>query len=112
MYTKVGYGDIMKYLIIKDRKYELLKNYKDAFSIEAITEKLTEYFYMYDYIVGDFSYGKLRLKGFCKKENQNFRASNDYDTLNSYIKNYCAYDCKYFVLENLEITESMNMDEI
>lgn len=102
----------MKYLIIKDRKYELVKDYKNAFSMDLVTAKLTEYFYMYDYIVGDFSYGKLRLKGFCKKKNPNFRASNDYGTLDYYIKNYCAYDCKYFVLENLEVMAPMDMDAI
>lgn len=101
----------MKYLIINDRKYNLIKDYKNGFSLDAVSEKITEYFYMYDYIVGDWSYGKLRLKGFCQKENKNYRKTNDYDGVEDYIKNYCAFDCKYFILENLEVTEPMNMED-
>lgn len=93
----------MKYVIINDRRYALIENYKEAFNIEEVTEKLTEYFHIYDYIVGDISYGKVRLKGFCKKENKYYNSINDYQNKEEYIKKECAFDCKYFVLENLEI---------
>lgn len=102
----------MKYLIINDRKYDLIKDYKNGFSLDAVTEKITEYFYMYDYIVGDWSYGKLRLKGFCKKDNKSFRKTNDYNQVDDYIQNYCAFDCRHFILENLDVAEPMDMDEI
>ena len=49
--------------------YKLVTDYKDAFDNEQVLAKATDYFNEYDYIVGDWSYGSLRLKGFCKKEN-------------------------------------------
>ena len=101
----------MKYLIINDHKYELIKDYKNAFSMEAVSSKITDYFYMYNYIVGDYSYGSLRLKGFCNRDNENFRDSNDYSKLDQYIKNYCAYDCKYFILVNLDIMPQIDMED-
>lgn len=93
----------MKYLIINDRKYALIENYKDGFDMDAVSAKLTDYFYYFDYIVGDWSYGKLRLKGFCKNDNTNYRSINDFSNKQEYIEKNCAYDCRYFVLENIEV---------
>ena len=67
-----------------------------------IKERYTSYFENYDYIVGDIAYSKLRLKGFYKKENKNVNKINNYKNVETYIKNNCAYDCKYFILEKIE----------
>lgn len=83
--------------------YKLLKNKDDAFDLEIIKLKLTSFFEEYDFIVGDWAYGKLRLKGFNRKSNKNYCLINDYNKIDDYIDNYCAYGCKYFVLEKLEI---------
>jgi len=99
----------MKYVIINDKKYELLKNYKDGYDYDEISNKMTDYFDAYDYIVGDWAYGKLRLKGFCKKENKIFNELNDFSNLEEYIKNNCAYECRYFVLERIgEVEDAKN----
>lgn len=79
--------------------YELINNYKDGFDKVAVENLITDYFKDYDYIVGDWSYGHLRLKGFCDKENKMFKKINNIDNLNTYIKENCAYDCRYFVLK-------------
>lgn len=92
-----------KCYIIDDRQYDLIDNYKNGFDLESVSSKLTDYFYYFDYIVGDWSYGKLRLKGFCNKQNKNYRALNDFEKLKEYLENNCAYDCKYFVLQNLNV---------
>ncbi len=82
-----------------DNEYELIEDYNNAFNIEEFKEKCTEYFKDYDYIVGDISYGKLRLKGFNKKGNKNFKEINNYKNIEKYIKDNCAYGCKYFILK-------------
>lgn len=82
-------------------EYKLIINYKDAFDKEKILEKVTDYFNDFDYIVGDWSYGSLRLKGFCKQENKRLNKINDFNNLDGYIKEKCAFGCKYFVLEKL-----------
>ena len=89
----------MKTYEIEKNKYELYKDYKNAFELEAIKEKYTEYFDDYDYIIGDWSYGKLRLKGFCNRLNKICNKINDIKFKDDYIKNLCSYECKYFILE-------------
>ncbi len=82
-----------------NNNYKLIENYKEAFKYEDIENKFTDYFDNYDYIVGDYAYNKLRLKGFNKENNPHFNKINDFKNKDDYIKNECAYDCKYFVLE-------------
>ena len=86
-------------ITINNQKYEVLKNYKDALNIEELTEKLTDYFSDYDYVVGDIAYNKLRLKGFNDKTNKNYKPLNDIAKLDDYINNYCAYGCKWFLIK-------------
>ena len=86
---------------INEIEYQLIENYKDGFDYELVKEKATEYFNDFDYIVGDWSYGKLRLKGFCNKNNKLMKKYNDYDNCIDYIKNECAYDCKWFTLKKI-----------
>lgn len=92
----------MKYVIINNQKFDLIENYKDAFILEDVENKLTDYFDVYDYIVGDYAYNKLRLKGFCKKENKSCNEINDFELKNKYIRDFCAYDARYFVLEKIK----------
>ena len=84
---------------IKDKKYDLVENYRDGFDKEAVEEKITEYFDEYDYIFGDWAYGKVRLKGFNESNNKNVNKINDIKNLDDYKTNNCAYDCKYFLLK-------------
>ena len=83
---------------VNNIKYDIVKNYRDAFDKDEFIEKCTDYFNDYDYIVGDIAYGKLRLKGFYD-ENKKVKDLNDYKYLDNYLKNNCAVDCKYFVLK-------------
>ena len=68
--------------------------------MDAIKEKLTDYFDDYDYIIGDWAYGKLRLKGFCNKNNKMFNRTNNIENVESYLQNNCAYGCRWFKLKN------------
>ena len=92
----------MKKIMALEKEYELIKNYKNSFNKEEFLALVTDYFLDYDYIVGDYSYSKLRLKGFCNKDNQKFNKINDFNNLDNYIKDNCAYDCGYFVLKRSE----------
>ena len=86
---------------VENKKYELTKNYKDAFDKEEFISKYTDYFYNYDYIVGDIAYGKLRLKGFYDSKSKNVNKINNYANVEKYLKAYCANDCKYFILKRI-----------
>ena len=87
-------------IFINNRKYEVIKNEKDALDINDLESKITEYFDNFDYIFGDYAYGKVRLKGFNDKTNKYFKPVNDIANIDSYIENYCAYGCKYFILKS------------
>lgn len=89
-------------ITINDVTYEVIKNEKDAIDEEVLKEKVTDYFEPFDYIVGDWAYGKVRLKGFNNKSNKGFKKINDIDMVNEYIEKYCAYGCRYFIIKKIE----------
>ena len=87
-----------KKIVVNEKKYELIKNYRDAFNEDEFISKCTDYFYDYDYIVGDIAYGKLRLKGFYDDKNKNAKKINNYKNIEEYLKSNCAVDCRHFIL--------------
>ena len=93
----------MDRVIIDGKKYAIVKNYRDALNIADLEGKITDYFANFDYILGDYAYGKVRLKGFNEKGNPNFKPINDYAKIDEYIKSNCAYNCRYFILKTLSV---------
>ncbi len=92
----------MKEIVINNQKYHVIKEVKNTVDVEILQEKVTDYFLPYDYIVGDWAYGKLRLKGFNDKNNKNYKPINDIAKVDEYIKNYCAFGCGYFILAKIK----------
>ena len=84
------------------QKYIVDKDQNNIFDYEVVKELFTDYFKDYDYVLGDISYNKLRLKGFCDKNNKKLTKINDIKGLDDYIKNYCAYNCKWFFLKKVK----------
>ena len=91
----------MKKIVLNDKNYELIKDYKNGFEKDEVLNKLTNYFDSFDYILGDWAYGKLRLKGFCEKTNKNYKKFNDISLIENYIKENCAYECRHFILKKI-----------
>lgn len=85
-----------------NQEYVVLKNERDALDEEILNELFTEYFQDFDYILGDWAYGKLRLKGFNDQDNPNYKAINDINTIDDYLENYCAFGCKHFLLQKVK----------
>ncbi len=92
----------MKNVNINGQNYELLKDYRDGFELPEVESKLTDYFVDYDYVVGDWAYGKLRLKGFYDAKNKNVKELNNYNNVDKYIKEFCANDCKHFIIKKID----------
>ena len=97
---------------IENVKYKIIKDYRDAFNKEEFMNKYTSFFKQYDYIVGDIAYSKLRLKGFNNKTNKNFNKINDSQNIDKYIKENCAYDCKYFILEKVSEEQEIGSNNV
>ena len=55
---------------VGEYKYEIIENEREAFNEEEFVHLFTDYFYDFDYIVGDYAYSKLRLKGFYDDNNK------------------------------------------
>ncbi len=89
-------------ITINNIKYEVIEDNKDAIDNDLLQEKITDYFDDYDYILGDWAYGKLRLKGFNDKNNKKYKSLNDIKNVQKYIKDNCAYGCRYFILKKIE----------
>lgn len=85
-----------------DKIYVIEKDENAVFDYELVKDLMTDYFKDYDYVLGDFAYNKLRLKGFCDKKNKKFCNNNDIKNLDHYVKNYCAYKCKWFLLKKIK----------
>jgi uncharacterized protein YutD len=89
----------MKRHFINGKYYELVKDFNEGFDFAETESKLTDYFDEYDYIFGDWAYGKLRLKGFFDSTNQKKRDHNDISNMEHYLKENCAYGCRHFLLK-------------
>ena len=87
----------MEKINIEDKTYEIITNYKNGYNKDEFINKFTDYFNDFNYIVGDWAYGKLRLKGFYDKNNKNCKEYNNIENLDKYINENCAFDCSYFV---------------
>ncbi|WP_086347301.1 YutD family protein [Candidatus Enterococcus clewellii] len=88
-------------IMIGDRQYVLVKNHREAFDLEKIGERFSDILSRYDYIVGDWGYDQLRLKGFFDVENRKASPDQRIDTLEDYLYEFCNFGCAYFVIKRV-----------
>ncbi|MBE3595280.1 MAG: YutD family protein [Candidatus Carbobacillus altaicus] len=81
--------------------FELIRDVRGAFQLEAFRARYLDYLDKYDYIVGDWGYGQLRLKGFYAENRKSAPPDQRIDALDQYIQEYCNFGCKYFVVRRL-----------
>lgn len=89
----------------------ILEDIGEAFDTEVFSQRFSEFLLKYDYIVGDWGNDQLRLKGFYqnnKKKPNHWKISR----LQDYLKEYCNFGCRYFVLENPEPRELVVDEEV
>jgi len=91
----------MKHIEINNNKYLLERDVNECFNLEEVESLMTDYFNDYDYVLGDYSYDKLRLKGFCVEGNSKCSEINNIDNVDDYIKDYCSYKANYFLLKKI-----------
>ena len=82
--------------------YELVENVKNAFNEEAFRARYADILSQYDYIVGDWGYNQLRLRGFFDDHNQKATYDTKISTLSEYLYEYCNFGCAYFVLRKVK----------
>ena len=89
----------MKNIKINDIEYEIVKNYREGFVQEEVLVRFTDDFLKFDYIFGDWAYGKLRIKGFYDSDNKDVKNFNNIIFLDKHIEENCAVDCRHFLLK-------------
>ena len=82
---------------VEDVTYEVIYNFRDAFNKDIFLEKFIDVLKDKQFIVGDLSGDKLRLKGFILTKDNN--SPNNINNLQDYILEYCNFGCPFFVLE-------------
>ena len=89
-------------IVIDSWKFDIMTDYREGFNEEALLARYSDVLLKYDYILGDWGYGQLRLKGFFDDTNQKATYETKINTLQDYLYEYCNFGCAYFVLKKME----------
>lgn len=86
-------------IVIGNKSYEVLKDHRNGWNLEAFRERYSEVLDRYDYIVGDWGYNQLRLKGFYRDNHPKAAKDSTFSSMSDYINEYCNFGCAHFVLQ-------------
>ncbi|MBD1380817.1 YutD family protein [Metabacillus arenae] len=89
-------------ICIQNQCYEVVQDVRNGFNEEAFKGRHSDILNKYDYIVGDWGYNQLRLKGFFDDQNQKATFDTKISTLEEYLYEYCNFGCAYFVLKKVK----------
>ncbi|MFE4076239.1 YutD family protein [Peribacillus sp. YIM B13477] len=87
---------------INNMTYEIIEDERVGYNEEAFKARYSEILTKYDYIVGDWGYGQLRLRGFFDDSNQKATFDTKISTLSEYLYEYCNFGCPYFVVKKIK----------
>ncbi|MGD8192076.1 YutD-like domain-containing protein [Brevibacillus ginsengisoli] len=81
--------------------YELVDEGRNGWNPEAFKERYSDILDKYDYIVGDWGYSQLRLRGFYENTNKKIPFEQKIVALDEYLQEFCNFGCAYFVLKKV-----------
>lgn len=87
---------------INDHQYQLDDDHANGFNFEAFVERYNPALSQFDYIIGDWGYGQLRLRGFYKDDREDETNGPFISALNDYLLERVNFGAAYFVIHNLE----------
>lgn len=96
---------------IGGRSYKIVYEYKGAWNPDIFKSRYSEVLERYDYILGDWGYNQLRLKGFFRDNHVESTKDTALSGVVDYINEYCNFGCAYFILEkggNIDVYPRMN----
>jgi uncharacterized protein YutD len=94
--------EVIGLVVVNNTAYEVVEEYRDGFNEDAFKERFSEILVRYDYIVGDWGYGQLRLRGFFDGQNQKATFDTKISTLTEYLYEFCNFGCAYFVVKKVK----------
>jgi uncharacterized protein YutD len=83
-------------------EFEMVKNYRDAFVLDDFNKRYLDFFDIFPYVVGDYSGGLLRLKGF---------REDNYQMIPDYLVESCAPNCAYYILKNPHFDKNKKFED-
>lgn len=86
---------------INEQNYELIDEFKSGWNAEAVKNRWNDILDKYDYIVGDWGYEQLRLKGFYDPGNKKATSESNIRNVRDYLEVYCNFNCAYFILQKV-----------
>ena len=92
-------------ITINSRRYQVAVNHKGAVDTTRIGERYDEILGKYDFIVGDWGYEQLRLKGFYADTNHQADPDQRIGHVQDYLLEFCNFGCAYFILERIDAPE-------
>jgi uncharacterized protein YutD len=82
--------------------YSLVHEHKSGWNPEAFRERFSDVLERFDYIVGDWGYNQLRLRGFYKDGHPRATKESAISSFVDYINEYCNFGCAHFVLSKID----------
>ncbi|PZE21249.1 YutD family protein [Paenibacillus xerothermodurans] len=96
---------------ISNKTYEVVADHKNGWKPDAFKERYSEVLERYDYIVGDWGYNQLRLRGFFKEDHPKATKESSIATLQDYLNEYCNFGCAYFILEKIAVRPEASAEQ-
>jgi uncharacterized protein YutD len=82
--------------------YSLMHEHKSGWNPEAFRERYSDVLERFDYIVGDWGYNQLRLRGFYQDGHPRATKESAISSFVDYINEYCNFGCAHFVLSKID----------
>ncbi|WP_096190054.1 YutD family protein [Evansella halocellulosilytica] len=87
---------------IQGNTFELVEDVRDGWVEEEFKNRYSDVLNKYDYIVGDWGYEQLRLKGFFDDKHRKSSFDAKISSLPEYLYEYCNFGCAYFVVRKVK----------
>ncbi|RBW71284.1 YutD family protein [Bacillus taeanensis] len=95
-------------IVVQGNQYELVENFKEGWNEEEFKARYSDILTKYDYIIGDWGYNQLRLKGFFEDTHPKATYDTKISSLSEYVYEYCNFGCAFFVIKKVKNKKSQN----
>ncbi len=90
------------HISINGHPYEVVADVREGFDFTEFAQRFSTILSKFDYIVGDWGFEQLRLKGFYAEDRAGAK-QNQIDAVQDYLYESCNFGCAYFILHNLDV---------
>lgn len=85
---------------VNKHPFEIVYEYRQGFDLDKFVERFSPILNKYDYVVGDWGFEQLRLKGFFRDDMKDVQRAQTIGAVQDYLYEYCNFGCAYFILKN------------